>query len=134
MERRPKGLYLPEFRVKAAKLVEQAGMSTDRAAKQLSIPKSRLKLGASWKEGAIASGRSRTAASRQPGKIELARLRRELAETKQEHYLLKNATSPKGSSCGALPAKCLSVAPTCRILMTGLRDARRADESDVGYG
>jgi transposase len=39
MERIPKGLYSPEFRAEAVKLVEQTGMSIDRAAKQLSIPK-----------------------------------------------------------------------------------------------
>lgn len=33
MERLPKGLYSPEFRAEAAKLVEQTGMSIDRAAK-----------------------------------------------------------------------------------------------------
>lgn len=42
MERLPNGLYSPEFRAEAVKLVEQTGMSIDRAATQLSIPKSRL--------------------------------------------------------------------------------------------
>lgn len=42
MERLPKGLYSAEFRAEAVKLVEQTGMSIDRAAKQLSIPKSGL--------------------------------------------------------------------------------------------
>lgn len=42
MERLPKGLYSAEFRAEAVKLVEQKGMSIDRAAKQLSIPKSSL--------------------------------------------------------------------------------------------
>ncbi len=42
MERLPKGLYSPEFRAEAVKLVEQTGMSIDRAAKQLLIPKSSL--------------------------------------------------------------------------------------------
>ena len=32
-------LYSPEFRAEAVKLVEQTGMSIDRAAKQLSTPK-----------------------------------------------------------------------------------------------
>ena len=40
MERTPKGLYSPEFRAEAVKLIEKTGLSVDRAAKQLSIPKS----------------------------------------------------------------------------------------------
>lgn len=42
MERIPNGLYSPEFGAEAVKLVEQTGLSIDRAAKQLSIPKSSL--------------------------------------------------------------------------------------------
>ncbi len=42
MERTPKGLYTPEFRAEAVKLVEVTGMSVARAAKQLSMPKSNL--------------------------------------------------------------------------------------------
>ncbi len=89
MERLPKGLYSAEFRVEEVKLVEQTGMSIDRAAKQLSIPKSSLR---NWvsaaKKGQLAAvGQGQ----RVPGEqeIELARLRRELAEVKQERDLLK---------------------------------------------
>ncbi len=42
MERIPKGIYTPEFRVEAVKLVESTGLSMAKAAKQLSIPKSSL--------------------------------------------------------------------------------------------
>ena len=42
MERTPKGIYTPEFRAEAVKLVETTGMSVARAAKQLSMPKSSL--------------------------------------------------------------------------------------------
>lgn len=42
MERTPKGIYTPEFRAEAVKLVETIGMSVARAAKQLSMPKSSL--------------------------------------------------------------------------------------------
>ena len=42
MERIPRGLYTPEFRPEAVKLVEETGMSIVQAAKQLSIPKSSL--------------------------------------------------------------------------------------------
>jgi transposase len=42
MERIPKGIYTPEFRTEAVKLVEAEGLSIDRAAKRLSVPKSSL--------------------------------------------------------------------------------------------
>ena len=42
MERIPKGLYTPEFRVEAVKLVEEKGLSVDAAAKRLSVSKSSL--------------------------------------------------------------------------------------------
>ena len=42
MERIPRGLYTPEFRLEAVKLVEGTGMSIVQAAKQLSVPKSSL--------------------------------------------------------------------------------------------
>ena len=89
MERLPKGLYSPEFRAEAVKLVEQTGMSIDRAAKQLSIPKSSL---SNWvraaKRGQLAAvGQGQRIPNEQD--IELARLRRELAEVKQERDLIK---------------------------------------------
>ena len=42
MERIPHGVYTPEFRSEAVKLVEQEGLSVDQAAKRLSMPKSSL--------------------------------------------------------------------------------------------
>ena len=89
MERLPKGLYSPEFRVEAVKLVEQTGMSIERAAKQLLIPKSSL---SNWvraaKKGQLAEvGQGQRVPNEQ--ELELARLRKELAEVKQERDLLK---------------------------------------------
>ena len=89
MKRMPKGLYSPEFRAEAVKLAEQTGMSIDRAAKQLSIPKSSL---SNWvraaKKGQLAAvGQGQRVPDEQ--EIELARLRRALAEVKQERDLLK---------------------------------------------
>ena len=89
MERAPKGLYSPEFRAEAVKLIEKTGLSVDRAAKQLSIPKSSL---SNWvraaKKGQLAGvGQGQRVPNEQ--EIELARLRRELAEVKQERDLLK---------------------------------------------
>lgn len=42
MERIPKGIYTPEFRTEAVKLMEAEGLSVGEAAKRLSIPKSSL--------------------------------------------------------------------------------------------
>ena len=42
MKRIPRGLYTPEFRLEAVKLVEETGMSIVQAAKQLSVPMSSL--------------------------------------------------------------------------------------------
>ena len=43
MERIPKGIYTPDFRSEAVKLMEAEGLSVGEAAKRLSIPKSSLK-------------------------------------------------------------------------------------------
>ena len=54
MERTPKGIYTPEFRAEAVKLVEATGMSVGRAAKPLSMPKSSadnwVRAAKNWKE------------------------------------------------------------------------------------
>lgn len=89
MERMPKGLYTPDFRAEAVKMIEATGMSVGRAAKQLSIPKSSLD---NWvraaREGKLAEvGKGQRLPSEL--EIELARIRKELAETKMERDLLK---------------------------------------------
>jgi transposase len=89
MERIPKGIYTPEFRAEAVKLVESTGMSIARAAKQLSMPKSSLD---NWvrtaREGKLAEvGKGQRLPSEL--ELELARTRKELAETKMERDLLK---------------------------------------------
>lgn len=87
MERSPKGIYTPEFRAEAVKLVETTGMSAARAAKQLSIPKSSLD---NWvrasRKGQLADVGKR---QRLPTELELARTRKELADVKMERDLLK---------------------------------------------
>jgi transposase len=89
MERTPKGIYTPEFRAEAVKLVETTGMSTGRAAKQLSMPKSSLDnwVGAA-REGKLAEvGKGQQLPSEL--ELELARTRKELADVKMERDLLK---------------------------------------------
>lgn len=93
MERIPKGIYTPEFRAEAVKLVEAEGLSIDRAAKRLSVPKSSL---SNWVRAA------RTGKLADVGKgqrlpseleLELARTRKELAEVKLERDLLKKCAA-----------------------------------------
>lgn len=89
MERTPKGIYTPEFRAEAVKLVETTGMSVARAAKQLSLPKSSLD---NWvrasRKGKLADvGKGQRLPSEL--EMELSRARKELAEVKIERDLLK---------------------------------------------
>jgi transposase len=92
MERIPKGMYTPEFRVEAVKMVE-GGLSVDASAKRLLVPKSSL---ANWvkasREGRLAQlGQGQ----RVPTETEMAlsRLRKELAEVKLERDLLKKCAA-----------------------------------------
>ncbi len=93
MERLPKGIYTPEFRAEAVKLVEAEGLSVDAAAKHLLVPKSSL---GNWVRasgtGSLAKGGQ---GQRVPTEteIELARLRKELAEVKPERDLLKKCAA-----------------------------------------
>lgn len=93
MERLPKGIYSPEFRVEAVKLVEEEELSIDRAAKRLSVPKSSL---SNWVRAARAGklaevGKGQRQASEL--ELELARTRKELAEVKLERDLLKKCAA-----------------------------------------
>ena len=93
MERIPKGIYTPEFRAEAVKLVVDSGLSVDAAAKRLSVPKSSL---ANWvrasKEGKLAQvGQGQRVPT--GVEVELARLRKELAEVKMERDLLKKCAA-----------------------------------------
>jgi transposase len=84
--------YTPEFKTEAVKLVLAQGLSLREAARRLSIPKGTL---TNW----VADARGGTVASA-PGartvpelEAELARLRKDLAETRMERDLLKKATA-----------------------------------------
>ena len=93
MERIPKGIYTPEFRAEAVELVEAEGLSIDRAAKRLSVPKSSL---SNWvrtaRAGKLAEfGKGQRLASEL--ELELARTRKELAEVKLERDLLKKCAA-----------------------------------------
>jgi transposase len=89
MERIPKGIYTPEFRAEAVKLVQTTGVSVAKAAKQLSMPKSSLD---NWVRAAKAGKLAHVGkGQRLPSELELelARTRKELAEVKMERDLLK---------------------------------------------
>jgi transposase len=89
MERIPKGIYTPEFRAEAVKLVQTTGLSVAKAAKQLSLPKSSLD---NWVRAAKAGKLTQVGkGQRLPSELELelSRTRKELAEVKMERDLLK---------------------------------------------
>ena len=93
MERIPKGIYTPEFRAEAVKVVEAEGLSIDQAAKRLSVPKSSL---SNWVRAACAGKLAEVGkGQRLPSelKLELARTRKELAEVKLERDLLKKCAA-----------------------------------------
>ena len=93
MERILKGMYTPEFRTEAVKLVETMGLSVAQAAKQLSIPRNSLdnwvRLSCEGKLEGIGQGQ------RVPSEleVELSRARKELAEVKQGSDLLKKCAA-----------------------------------------
>ena len=88
MEHIPQGKYTPEFRSEAVKLVA-TGLSIPEVGRRLNIPKSSLhKLVSAERQGKLGEfGQGQRVPTEQ--EMELARLRRELAETKQERDLLK---------------------------------------------
>lgn len=93
MERIPKGIYTPEFRAEAVKVVEAEGLSIDQAAKRLSVPKSSL---SNWVRAARAGKLADVGkGQRLPSELEfeLARTRKELAEVKLERDLLKKCAA-----------------------------------------
>lgn len=85
--------YTPEFRAEAVKLVLSQGLTLDEGAQRLAIPKGTL---ANWVSaakrgngGTVAPG-SRTVPELE---AEVARLRKELAESNMEREVLKKATA-----------------------------------------
>lgn len=93
MERIPRGVYTQEFREQAVKLVEAEGLAVVEAARRLSIPVGSLK---NWLHAA------RTGKLKEVGKgqkplteleLELARVKKELAEVKLERDLLKKCAA-----------------------------------------
>lgn len=83
--------YSPELRAEAVRMVVDGGMTQGEAAKRLSVPKGTI---ANWvaaaRHGRVPVSGEKTA---QELENEIARLRKELAEVKQEREILKKATA-----------------------------------------
>ena len=93
MERIPYGKYTKEFREEAVRLVVEGGLSTLEAGRRLSLAPSTL---SNWvrvyKAGKLSEvgGRYKPLSEKE---MELARLKRELAEVKMERDILKKAAA-----------------------------------------
>ena len=90
MEKIPKGTYTKEFKEEAAKMVTEQGLSIPEVGRRLSIPKSTI---ANWvklaKGGTLAKSKKGVTGE----EMEVARLRREIAELRMERDILKNAAA-----------------------------------------
>lgn len=105
MEQIPRGIYTPEFRAEAVRLIEE-GVAITEVSRRLSVPKGSLKKWLyTFRAGRLAEiGKHQKPLSEV--ELELARLKKELAEVKLERDLLKKcAASHMGTSFGAYFAK-----------------------------
>jgi len=98
MKRIPQGRYSKEFREEAVKLVIDQELSVPEASRRLGIPKSTI---GNWvrakkagKLGIIGKNRRELSDT----EVELARLKRELAQVKMERDILKKAAAYLGVS------------------------------------
>jgi len=93
MEKVPKSVFTKEFKEEAVKMVMEGGLSIPEVGRRLSVPKSTL---AHWvkmsKEGKLSDG-GRKQKVVTVEQMELARLKREVAELKMEREILKKAAA-----------------------------------------
>ena len=93
MERLPKGVYSPELREQAIRLYESEKLTVPELSKRLSILKGTLK---NWITAARAGKLSDVGQNQRPPtevELELAKVKRELAEVKMERDLLKKCAA-----------------------------------------
>ena len=105
MTKRINGRYSKEFRDEAAKLVVEGGVSAYEASRQLALPKSTLE---NWVRAFKAGKLGGIGGQQRPLteiELELDRVKRELAQVKQERDILKKAAAYFGVSQARLPAK-----------------------------
>jgi len=89
----PQGRYTKEFREEAVKMVKDGGMSLPEAARRLSLPPSTL---GNWVKAHKAGKLGAIGKTRKPLteiEMELARVKKELIETRMERDLLKKAAA-----------------------------------------
>ena len=89
----PQGRYTKEFREEAVKMVMDGGMSLPEAARRLSLPPSTL---GNWVKAHKAGKLGEIGKTRKPLtdiEMELARVKKELVETRMERDLLKKAAA-----------------------------------------
>jgi len=93
MERIPRGIYTKELREEAVKLVSEGGVSIPEVGRRLSISASTIRYGVkASKEGKLQEvGRQQRPLTEL--EMELARVKRELAQVKIERDILKKATA-----------------------------------------
>ena len=93
MERVPKGVFTKEFKEEAVRMVTEGGLSIPEVGRRLSIPKSTL---AHWVKIAREGGLSDAGKRQRPvteEQMEVARLKREVAELRMERDILKKAAA-----------------------------------------
>jgi transposase len=89
----PQGRYTKEFREEAVRMVKDGGMSLPEAARRLSLPPSTL---GNWVKAHKAGKLGDIGKTRKPltdMEMELARVKKELVETRMERDLLKKAAA-----------------------------------------
>jgi len=102
MERIPKAVYSRELREEAVKMITEGGMKVPEVAVRLSIPKSTITY---WVRAEREGTLSRVGSQAKPlteEQIEVARLKREVAELKMERDFLTKAAAyfAKGPQSG----------------------------------
>lgn len=80
--------FTPEFRLEAVKLVRERGVSQAQAARDLGVHYNVLR---KWVSDAKREAARASGGHGKPDDAEVARLRRELAQTKAERDILKKA-------------------------------------------
>jgi transposase len=93
MEKIPRSMFTQEFKEEAAKMVTEGGLSHGEVCRRLSIANSTL---ARWVRQARNGGVPASSAKRSPvteEEMEMARLKREIAELRMERDILKKASA-----------------------------------------
>jgi len=92
MEKVPRGVYTKEFKEEAVKMVTESGLSIPEVSRRVSVNESSIRywIKRAKEEGRSNGGKQRAVTAEQ---MEVARLRREVAELKMEREILKKAAA-----------------------------------------